>query len=98
MSSAEQQLVELMQALMGRRIDVAAFAAQFETVLNFQADKSLLHAEDHAALSRVFEVVVWFSPFPDDRARIASYRSPDDVYRAVQQCLRELGSLADRRS
>ena len=71
-------------------IDTQTFCTEFERLYNFELKKDLLLKVERQAFSRLFDRVVYYSPFPDERARIANYLGEDDIRAAVDDAFAEL--------
>jgi hypothetical protein len=71
------------------------FCSQFEHAYNLELDKAELSERERLAFAPLFEVVVWFSPFPEERAQIPNYRSEEDVSRAAADAANILGGGED---
>jgi hypothetical protein len=83
MRSAREIAVDLMDRLLSGELTVGDFCAQYEQHFNFDwPDRSL---EAQAELfGKLFEVVVWYSPYPDERRSIPNYTGEPDVMGLVQ--------------
>jgi hypothetical protein len=73
------------------RLPVGEFCAVLEQLFNFELDDTDLSAHEDTVLGQLFDEVVLYSPFPDDRARYPGYRSEEDVLAAVDRALTALG-------
>ena len=85
------RLHRLLRELQAGSLGIEAFCAQFERTYNLELDKSTLSPDEAAAFSQLFEQVVWYSPFPGDRAEYPGYRSEADITRAADEAARRLG-------
>jgi len=87
---ARLRLRRLLAEFRAGKLDTEAFCAQFEHTYNLELDKSTLTPAEAAAYGPLFQQVVWFSPFRDERARISNYLGEADIARAAEaaaQCL-----------
>jgi hypothetical protein len=73
-------------------LDTERFCAQFEHTYNLELDKSTLTPDEAVAFGALFEQVVWYSPFREERARIPNYRSEADIARAADAAAHCLGT------
>ena len=89
--SPRRQLLRLLAAFNAGTIEPVPFCAQFEHLYNMELDKRSLSSVEAAALGPLFEEVIWYSPFPEERAKIPNYRNEADIARAVGVALRCLG-------
>jgi hypothetical protein len=72
-------------------LETRLFCAQFERTYNLELDKSTLSSAEAAAFGPLFEEVIWFSPFPEERAQYPGYRSEADIARAAEIAAQRLG-------
>lgn len=67
------------------------FCAQFERTYNLELDKGTLSPGETTAFGQLFEQVIWYSPFPEDRAEYPGYRNEADIARAAEEAAKNLG-------
>ena len=60
------------------------FCSRFETAFNFEIDKAVLVEEELTALTRLFNDVVYYSPFPEERTSYPGYRDEAAIRVAVE--------------
>jgi hypothetical protein len=72
-------------------ISIHEFCEKFETVYNLQLDKSGLPADEARVLKAVFDRIVWYSPFPEDRAKVPHYIGEEEVRSVVAKAAGALG-------
>jgi hypothetical protein len=82
---ARERLLALIAGYLGGTIEVEAFCVAFDQLYNLHLDHATLRAEEDEAFGRIFERVVWYSPFPDERAQIPGYLGPEDIRATVQK-------------
>lgn len=85
MSSNRRGLEKLMQARPGKAFNHDQFRVAFEDYYNFSLKPEDFSAEELQALRDLFNIVVWYSPLPDERQKIAHYRDEEDVERAWEK-------------
>ena len=83
-SPASQPLRKLVAKFIGQTLDTPTFCAWFEQAYNFDIEKTELTADERDVFEALFNEVVYFSPFPDERATIANYRGEDDIFDAAR--------------
>ena len=83
-ATARRRLRDLLTSVRTGQMSVEAFCSQFETTYNLELDKSELTEAEATAFSNVFEQVIWYSPFAEERARIPNYKSEREILAAVQ--------------
>jgi hypothetical protein len=65
-------------------IDTALFCDNFETAFNFDVDRHELTPREEAIFGQLFNQVVYYSPFPEERAQIPNYRSEGQILQAAR--------------
>lgn len=85
-----KRLHELISLLLEQAISVEEFCRQFETTYNIELDKSQLRGSESTAFAVLFNKVVWYSPFPEERKRIPNYLGEQDVLDTVRDTERML--------
>ena len=69
----KRQLNKIISDAISGRMSVVSFSDTFEPIFNLEIDKSKLTPGELQAYSDLFDVVVWYSPFPEERAAIPNY-------------------------
>jgi hypothetical protein len=82
--SGRDHLHFLIGLFLARQIDISVFCKQFETSYNFHTDKAALTAAEARALEDLFDAVIWYSPFPEERKVVPSYLSEAEIPEAIQ--------------
>lgn len=90
MDKLEKYLRKIILDVIAGRIEVVSFCDTFETIFNLEIDKSSLDVEVRSAFSSLFEVVIWYSPFPDERSSIPNYVDEETVIAAARQAASDL--------
>lgn len=75
---------------MSSEIDTAQFCEAFEHGYNFEVDKTDLNRIEADAFAELFDEVVFYSPFPDERATIPNYRSELEIKQAAERAATKL--------
>jgi len=89
--SPRERLHRLIAELRAGSLDTESFCSRFETTYNVDLDKQSLTPVEAEAFAELFEIAVWYSPFPDERARIPNYRNEQDIALAVEHAAQRLG-------
>jgi hypothetical protein len=76
------------------RIDTPLFCSNFEQAFNFDVDRRVLTPVESDAFQRLFDQVVYFSPFPEERAQVPNYRSEEQIHEAARVAEVELAGKA----
>ena len=90
MATAREDLVRLMKRLRSRDIQVAEFCEQYEPIWNFELQEADLAEGEAAIFERVFNVVAWYNPFPEERETYSGFKSEAAVAGAVAEALENL--------
>lgn len=77
-------LHKLLADYLGGDLDTPLFCSNFEQALNFDVERRELTPNEEAAFERLFNEVIYFSPFPDERAAIPNYRSEAQIRQAAE--------------
>jgi hypothetical protein len=72
-------------------IDAALFCNNFETAFNFDVSRQELTPKEEAVFGELFEQVIYYSPFPEERAKIPNYRSEEQILQAAREAEARLG-------
>jgi hypothetical protein len=87
-------LHKLLADYLGGRIDTPLFCSNFEQAFNFDVDRSALTPVESDAFQRLFDQVVYFSPFPEERAEVPNYRSEEQIHDAARAAEADLAANA----
>jgi hypothetical protein len=83
-ASARLRLRQLLVAFRQRAINVEKFCADFEHIYNLELDKGTLTPAEMEAFASLFESVIWFSPFEEERLRIPNYKDEAAIEAAAE--------------
>lgn len=83
-------LLSLIEAVQQGSMTVGDFSSAVEREWNFGDERATLSESHRAAVQHLVDVVVYYSPYPDERARIPNYRDEQDVLLAAQVCRQSL--------
>jgi hypothetical protein len=89
--SPRLRLRRLVAEFRSGKLDAESFCPRFENTYNLELDKRTLSRDEAEAFAALFEQVIWYSPFPDERRQIPNYRSEEDIARAVELAAQRLG-------
>ena len=82
--------LSLIEAVQQGSMTVGDFTSSVEREWNFGDERATLSETHKSAVQHLFDVVVYYSPFPDERARFPIYSDEQDVLLAAQVCRRAL--------
>lgn len=89
-ATARLRLHQLLAEFRAGAIDTGTFCAQFEHTYNMELDKGTLSNSEAQAFGELFERVIWYSPFPEERSQIPNYLGEAEIRQAVEQADRTL--------
>ena len=83
-------LRQIIVSFLAGETDTGEFCRRFEEAFNFEADKAALSEQEYGAYERLFNEVVYYSPFPEERAVIPNYRGEAQIRAAAEACLQAI--------
>ena len=83
-------LHKLLSDYLSGSLDTPLFCSNFETAFNFDVNRRELTPVEEAAFGSLFNEVVYFSPFPEERAQVPFYRSEEQIRGAAQAAAAQL--------
>jgi hypothetical protein len=83
--TGSELLHKLLSDFLGGRIDTALFCDNFETAFNFDVNRNELTPTEEVVFRQLFEQVVYYSPFPEERAQIPNYKSKEQILEAGRE-------------
>jgi hypothetical protein len=87
---ARGRLRKLVELVLAGSVSVEHFCGAFETIYNLELDRSTLAAAEVPAFAAIFDRVVWYSPFSEERAKIPNYLGEDEI---LEIAIKAAGSL-----
>ncbi len=91
---ARERLLKLINLKLGTDIGYDDFRIEYEDAFNFGLDKKTVSSHEFSAFQRLFNKVVWYSPFPKERLEVPNYIGEAEMEAAVAEARRDLG-IAD---
>ncbi len=92
---AVERLYALLDDLVTGRTTVDRFCSAYETTYNWDVEEVDLTRAEAESFGRLFDAVVLYSPFQDDRRSYSGYRSDHDILVAAKEA--RLASQKDHR-
>jgi hypothetical protein len=86
-----ETVLETIKRFRAGKIDVLSFCDEYGKQFNLDLDKSELDPMHRSVLMNLFEKVVWFSPFPEERLQIPNYLGEDAIVAEVERAAEQLG-------
>lgn len=84
MSSVDARtLCTLIRDFLDGHLEVTSFCDQFEKMYNLDLDKGVLSPVEAEAFRVLFDKIVWYSPYPEERAQIPNYVDEGEIRRAA---------------
>lgn len=80
-----EQLHELVKLAKSEMITIEYFCTHYESIFNFSLVKSQVENKELERLSRLFDRVVWFSPFPEEVKQYPSYVGEPNIKALLAQ-------------
>lgn len=78
--------ITLIDALERGEMSAKDFSSIVEREWNFGDERATLSENERAAVRSLFDVVVYYSEFREERERIPIYRDEEDVLTAARAC------------
>lgn len=78
------RLKRLTELLLEQQMDVSTFCEQFESIFNFELERDQVSPEKWEACEELFNKVVYYSPFPEERENIPHDLSEQDIIEAAK--------------
>lgn len=94
--SARELIFRLLSLRIGDEISHEEFRSRFEQLFNLELEKDEVSSAEHDALAELFDCVVWYSPFVEERQSIPNYVGEDQVDAAVTRARAKLSIARDR--
>lgn len=85
------KLYELVRLAAHGQMRIDMFCEEFERAYNLQLDKNLLSGRELQAFGGLFDKVVWFSPYPEEREQFSRYLGEDEIHQAIEVAMKALG-------
>jgi len=92
---AKELILKLLSLKPGRDLSYDDFRIRYEDLFNFELARVSVSKEEFHVFKRLFSKVVWYSPFPDERARITNYIGESEMEAAVAEAWRALKIRAE---
>lgn len=85
------RIFRLLRLAIGSDISHDDFRSLFERLYNLELERDEVSAVEFEALQELFDRIVWYSPFPEDRQSISNYIDEAEVDAAVTRARAKLG-------
>jgi hypothetical protein len=88
--TGSQLLRKLLDDFLGGKLATETFCRDVEVAYNEAIDVRTLTEVEQPIFKKLFDVVVWYSPFPDEQEQIPGYRNEEQVQHAALAAKAEL--------
>ena len=88
--SEKDQLYWAIKAFLKGEYQVKEFCSNFERIYNLELDKKVLTDNEKQTFEELFNTVVYYSQFPEDRKNYSGYKDEQDIQKAVEKAAKEL--------
>ena len=88
------ELLRLLEKNLGDEITHREFCAAVESFYNFRLKQKDFSPEELAAIEALFDEVVWYSPYPEERKEVPHYKGEDEIEAALSRARQALGLQA----
>ena len=89
----KQQLYDLIKMYLSKKIDTQYFCDTFEDIYNLKLNKNELSSAEHKIFDRIFDRVVWYSPYEKERDEIPNYLGDSQILEIVNVAYKELNII-----
>jgi hypothetical protein len=80
-----QKLYELIKLAKSDEITIKDFCEQFERIYNLELDRKIVPKNELGKLAALFDKVVWYSPYEDERKVIPNYLGEEEIRQAIKE-------------
>ena len=85
MPEARAKLVMLLDGLISGSLSTSEFCENYEHTWNFELKRGELEPREAEIFNAVFDIVVWYSPYPEDRKAYPGYKNEETILRSVHE-------------
>jgi hypothetical protein len=90
--TARLRLRRLLAEFQSGGLNTETFCIQFEHTYNMDLDKRTLLPSEAQAFGDLFEQVIWYSPYPEERAKVPNYRGDAEIREAAARAAERIGT------
>jgi hypothetical protein len=90
--NARDRLIKLLQEFSAQVLSVTQFCEAYERAYNLEINKSELTPAERATFQQLFDEVVYYSPYEDDRVNYPGYRDDGQIRHAAARAMELLES------
>ncbi|MGP1352058.1 MAG: hypothetical protein ACTS1Z_01935 [Parasphingopyxis sp.] len=83
-------LKKLISSFLNGQINTSKFCSNFETLYNENDIDDAITPQENELFDNIFNTVTWYSPFPEEREKIANYIGEHEVFNAVKNLAKAL--------
>jgi hypothetical protein len=82
-----ERLYWLLEEFQKGNMGTEVFCGAFSKTYNLEVEKDQLSEGEKVTFRKLFRKVIFYSPFPEERARIANYLGDDEIRAAVEDAV-----------
>ncbi len=83
-------LKNLIRLVLKKEVDICYFCEKFEQLYNLKLNKKNLSEKEKLVLEVLFNKVVYYSPFADEREFIPNYLNEDEIFESAKKAWNDL--------
>lgn len=89
--SKKDQLYYVLKTFLKGEYQTTDFCDNYERIYNLELDKKVLNTVEKESFEKLFNTVVYFSEFPEDRKKYSGYKNENDIQEAAEEAAKTLG-------
>ena len=78
------RLRNLIELVLAKKMSICDFCDEFEHLYNFELEKKELTENERSTLEELFNKVVYYSPFAEDRQKIENYLGDEEIIQSAK--------------
>ena len=83
--SWRDRAIRLLDGLLTAEISVSEFCDRYEPLWNFELESNAELGAEAPIFEQIFDSVVWYSPFPEDRDSYPGFKNEEDIIAIVRK-------------
>ena len=88
--NSRDRLIKLLHDFSEQVLSVKQFCASYERTFNLEIDRSELSPAERAVFQVLFNEVVYYSPYEEDRIKYPGYRNDAQIRDAAARAIKQL--------
>jgi hypothetical protein len=91
--TGSELLRKLLDDFLTSKLNVETFCRDVENAYNEAIEDAALTPSEQPIFEELFDEVVWFSPYPEERREIPNYESEEQIKAAALMAARKLSEI-----